>query len=98
LRVAHQVHFGSRFFIRTTWDRWLSLRFAGFSRRRVLTLRKVPMTLFGFTIPAVHTWHDALLWIVVAGCFALFRIPVILAKRVTMVSLPKREARFQSRK
>jgi hypothetical protein len=56
------------------------------------------MTLFGFTIPAVHTWHDALLWIVVAGCFALFRIPVILAKRVTMVSLPKREARFQSRK
>ena len=46
---------------------------------------------------SIHTWHDALLVIAIALVLAPLAVAIILARRVTMISLPKREVRFKQK-
>ena len=44
---------------------------------------------------SIHSWHDALIWIVSIVVFYICRSIFTLAKRVTHVSLPNREFSFR---
>jgi hypothetical protein len=46
---------------------------------------------------SIHTWHDAAILAVLLLVWYTARSFLALAKRVTVVSLPKREARFKEK-
>jgi len=46
----------------------------------------------------IHTWHHALIAIALAIVLTPLCVIIILAKRITFISLPKKEFRFEKKR
>ena len=56
------------------------------------------MTALRMLIQPIHTWNDARILIVLFWALCFPTVLLILATRITFVSLPKRELRFKDKK